>query len=679
MGFFFQKKDDKSLLGKVADAVTPEIKVSDFEKFTAALGGAASVSASIYESLSKVGEEIIKMDKRAASLVRNMGLTSEASLIIKRELGTAAIDIIKAGGDAETGLAVAQEILKTTNKNAIVSGEIIADISATSRVTGVAASTLQASFNDVGMEAAHISKQMETVVQTASSMGVNAQAVSALVVANMDKMNKFGFSGGVKGLAEMASKSAAMRVDMSQVFSLAEDLLSPEKAIEVASAFQRLGASSSQLADPLKLMDMAQNNVPELQNQLAKLTEKYTYFDKETKTFQIMPGARRELMAIEKEIGVSYENLTKMSIEGAKLKQKMSEISFSGFDISDEQKTQIAQMAELKDMGGGQMDYVVKFKDEQGNVQEKTLQELQKNQEMQGSLKSYLEKQKEMTGKSMQDIAVDQLGYAERTLKEIEALNMGIATLVSGSKAADSTLKTAYQERIKGSYGTATEQYSVKEMKNNFNILDGASGKLEDAANKLLEGDFKGAADAMINVGGDVKTLVDKLITTPLGEAGKKDAEKLISVFNSFFPSYAVNSDTVIKKSDQVIDVFKKIFDIDDFIAVNGQIGKFNEGDLVLGGTNLLSPKQPTNVDDTKTALSSFTKEQLRNLGTTTNVNNNSNVSGDISLTLKIDAPNMTQPMMEEIKKQIANNPELILSSIKSRLDPTLPMGIKKV
>ena len=616
------------------------------------------------------------MDKRAASLVRNMGLTSEASLIIKRELGTAAIDIIKAGGDAETGLAVAQEILKTTNKNAIVSGEIIADISATSRVTGVAASTLQASFNDVGMEAAHISKQMETVVQTASSMGVNAQAVSALVVTNMDKMNKFGFSGGVKGLAEMASKSAAMRVDMSQVFGLAEELLSPERAIEVASAFQRLGASSSQLADPLKLMDMAQNNVPELQNQLAKLTEKYTYFDKETKTFQIMPGARRELMAISKEIGVSYENLTKMSIEGTKLKQKMSQISFSGFDISEEQKTQIAQMAELKDMGGGKMDYVVKFKDEQGNVQEKTLQELQKNQEMQGSLKSYLEKQKEMTGKSMQDIAVDQLGYAERTLKEIEALNMGIATLVSGSKAADSTLKTAYQERIKGSYGTATEQYSVKEMKNNFNILDGASGKLEDAANKLLEGDFKGAADAMINVGGDVKTLVDKLITTPLGEAGKKDAEKLISVFNSFFPSYAVNSDTVIKKSDQVIDVFKKIFKIDDFIAVNGQIGKLNEGDLVLGGTNLLSPKQPTNVDDTKTALSSFTKEQLRNLGTTTNVNNNSNVSGDISLTLKIDAPNMTQPLMDAVKDEFKRNPEVIMRAIKDRLDLTRSMGV---
>jgi hypothetical protein len=368
-----------------------------------------------------------------------------------------------------------------------------------------------------------------------------------------------------------------------------------------------------------------------------------------------------------------------MSIEGTKLKQKMSQISFSGFDISEEQKTQIAQMAELKDIGGGKMDYVVKFKDEQGNVQEKTLQELQKNQEMQGSLKSYLEKQKEMTGKSMQDIAVDQLGYAERTLKEIEALNMGIATLVSGSKAADSTLKNAYETRIKTSYGTATEQYSVKEMKKNFDILDGASDKLEEAAKKMLEGDFKGASDAMVNVGSDVKNLIDKIVTKPLGDAAANDIKAITSLFNSYFPNYTISSESVIKKSGEVLDGLKNIFGIDDFIAVGGQIGKLNEGDLVLGGTKLLPPKQPTNVAETKTALSSFTQEQLRNLGTTTNVNNNSNVSGDISLTLKIDAPNMTQPMMEEIKKQIANNPELILSSIKSRLDPTLPMGIKKV
>ena len=670
MGFFFQSQGDKGkgVASTVKDALDPNKQVTDTSKLISALGGTASVAVSIAGSLSNATEEIIKMDKRAASLVRNMGLTSNSSLMLKRELATAAIDIIKAGGDAETGLAVAQEILKTTNKNAMVSGEIIADISATSRVTGVAAASLQSSFNDVGMEAAHISEQMQTVVKTASSMGVNAQAVSALVVTNMDKMNKFGFSGGVKGLAEMASKSAAMRVDMSQVFTLAEDLLSPERAIEVASAFQRLGASSSQLADPLKLMDMAQNNVPELQNQLAKLTEKYTYFDKETKTFQIMPGARRELMAISKEIGVSYENLTKMSIEGTKLKQKMSEISFSGLDLSEEQKQQVAQMAELKkNEKTGQMEYFVKFQTESG-TQEKAFSELKDSQ---GALKEYLDKQKEMMGKSMQDIAVDQLGYAERSLKQLEALNMGIATLAAGSKGADDFLK-GVNEKVTKTFGAATEPYSAKEMKANFEILDKSSDKLAEAADYLMNGDLVKAMDSINSSGTETVNLLNKLVMEPIKKGGITDMTSLTKAMETFFPGFS-------SAANSVVSVLKDIFDIDDFIAVGGQIGKLNEGDLVLGGTNLLSPKQPTNVDDTKTALSSFTKEQLRNLGTTTNVNNNSNVSGDISLTLKIDAPNITKPMMDAITNEIKRNPESLMRAFEDRINQqTLPMGIKK-
>jgi hypothetical protein len=673
MGFFFQSQGDKGkgVASTVKDALDPNKQVTDTSKLTSALGSTASVAVSIAGSLSNATEEIIKMDKRAASLVRNMGLTSSSALILKRELATAAIDIIKAGGDSEEGLKIAQEILSTTNKTAMVSGEIIANINATSKVTGQSAAALQSSFNNVGMEAAHITEQMKTVVNTASSMGVNAQAVSKLVVDNMDKMNKFGFSGGVKGLAEMASKSASMRVDMTQVFSLAEDLLSPEKAIEVASAFQRLGASSSQLADPLKLMDMAQNNVPELQNQLAKLTEKYTYFDKTTKTFQIMPGARRELMAIEKEIGVSYENLTKMSIEGAKLKQKMSEISFSGFDISDEQKTQIAQMAELKDMGGEQMDYVVKFKDEQGNVQEKTLQELQKSQEMQGSLKSYLEKQKEMTGKSMQEIAVDQLGYAEGSLKQLEALNMGIATLAAGSKGADDFLK-GINTQITKDFGAATQPYSAKEMKANFEILDKSSDKLAKAADSLMKGDLVKAMESINASNTETVNLLNKLVMEPIKKGGITDITSLTKAMETFFPGFS-------SAANSIVSVLKDVFDIDDFIAVGGQIGKLNEGDLVLGGTKLLPPKQPTNVDDTKTALSSFTQEQLKNGGTTTNVNNNSNVSGDISLTLKIDAPNITKPMMDAITNEIKRNPESLMRAFEDRINQqTLPMGTKK-
>jgi hypothetical protein len=664
-----ETEKNKGVVSSIKDNLDTNQQLTDTSKLISALGGAASVAASIAGSLSNATEEIIKMDKRAASLVRNMGLTSNSSLILKRELATAAIDIIKAGGDAETGLAVAQEILKTTNKNAMVSGEIIADINATSKVTGQSAGALQSAFSDIGRETSQISEEMKTVLETSTSMGVNAQAVSNLVVSNLDKMNKFGFPGGVKGLAEMAAKSAALRIDMTQVFSLAEDLLSPEKAIEVASAFQRLGASSSQLADPLKLMDMAQNNVPELQNQLAKLTEKYTYFDEKTKTFNIMPGSRRELMQISKEIGISYENLTKMSIEGVKLKEKMSQISFDGLDFSDEQKQQIAQMAELKkNEKTGKMEYFVKFKDEKGEVQDKAFSELGKSQE---SLKSFLDNQKEMMGKSMQDIAVDQLGYAERSLKQLEALNMGIATLASGSKGADDFLKKV-NERVTGTFGKATDPYSASEMKANFKILDESSEKLAEAAEYLMTGDLVKAMDSIKTSSAGTVDLLNQLVVNPIKEGGISDMTSLANAMEKFFPGFST-------AANSIVSVLKSVFDIDDFIAVNGQIGKLNEGDLVLGGTKMLPPKQPTNVEDTKTALSSFTQEQLKTGGTTANVNNNTNVSGDMTLTLKIDAPGVTQQMAEAIKTQIEKSPELIINTIKNRMDLTLPTGVKKV
>jgi hypothetical protein len=416
-------------------------------------------------------------------------------------------------------------------------------------------------------------------------------------------------------------------------------------------------------------MDMAQNNVPELQNQLAKLTEKYTYFDEKTKTFNIMPGSRRELMQISKEIGISYENLTKMSIEGVKLKEKMSQISFDGLDFSDEQKQQIAQMAELKkNEKTGKMEYFVKFKDEKGEVQDKAFSELGKSQE---SLKSFLDNQKEMMGKSMQDIAVDQLGYAERSLKQLEALNMGIATLASGSKGADDFLKKV-NERVTNTFGKATEPYSASEMKANFKILDESSEKLAEAAEHLMNGDLVKAMDSIKTSSSGTVDLLNKLVVNPVKEGGITDMNSLAKAMEKFFPGFST-------AANSIVSVLKSVFDIDDFIAVNGQIGKLNEGDLVLGGTKMLPPKQPTNVEDTKTALSSFTQEQLKTGGTTANVNNNTNVSGDMTLTLKIDAPGVTQQMAEAIKTQIEKSPELIINTIKNRMDLTLPTGVKKV
>jgi hypothetical protein len=186
-------------------------------------------------------------------------------------------------------------------------------------------------FQNAGFSMTHISDNMTNVVKISREMGVNAQVVSSSVVSNLEKLNKFGFPNGVEGLAKMAAKAASLRMDMASTFKIANDIFDrgPEAAIEISASLQRLGAASGSLLDPIKLMDLAQNNVPELQNQLVELSKQYSVFNEETGQFEIMPGARRQINEVEKALGMSSGELSKMSLEAAKLDKKLSEPDIS--------------------------------------------------------------------------------------------------------------------------------------------------------------------------------------------------------------------------------------------------------------------------------------------------------------------------------------------------------------
>jgi hypothetical protein len=168
--------------------------------------------------------------------------------------------------------------------------------------------------------------------------------VSGAVIKNMEALNKFNFAGGVEGLAKMAAQSTALRVDMGKTLELADRLFDPEKAIDLAASMQRLGVSQSSLLDPLKLMDLAQNDPAELQNQIAQMSKQFVQLGKDGH-FEIMPGAKRQLREISSAMGISYNDITKMALGSADLDKKMKEISFPS--ATEDQKKMIANMAEM--------------------------------------------------------------------------------------------------------------------------------------------------------------------------------------------------------------------------------------------------------------------------------------------------------------------------------------------
>jgi hypothetical protein len=312
----------------------------DLTGFLTNMGDASRGLQSLATSASNVFKAIQDVDGIMSKIVTKLGTGSQNSEQIKESFGKAYSNVALFGGSLADIQKAQEEFLEINQRNVILSSENLTDLVAVNKVTGVAAKDLLTGFQNAGFSMTHISDNMTNVVKISREMGVNAQVVSSSVVSNLEKLNKFGFPNGVEGLAKMAAKAASLRMDMASTFKVADDIFNrgPEAAIEISASLQRLGAASGALLDPIKLMDLAQNNVPELQNQLVELSKQYSVFNEETGQFEIMPGARRQINEVEKALGMSSGELSKMSLEAAKLDKKLSEIDFSqlGFNATEE-------------------------------------------------------------------------------------------------------------------------------------------------------------------------------------------------------------------------------------------------------------------------------------------------------------------------------------------------------
>jgi hypothetical protein len=312
------------------------------------------------------------LDQSFQKMVNKMGMGANLATEIKQEFSEAAIDIIRLGGTETDALNTQLNTLDSMGRNVLLTSERMTEFYATTRATGLELPVLQKGFKDIGTSIYQIDNEMIKVIDTANRLGVSSKIVSKAVVENLQQLNRLGFENGIEGLAEMAAKSSALRTNMADVFKFADKVLSPESAIETAAALQRLGVTSSSLVDPLRLMDLAQNNVPELNEELGKMLKTYTYFDKQSQSFRIMPSARRDLKALEEAMGIPLDQLEKFALGAADLDKKMSEISFAGYGLDDETKELVANLSELGEGG----EYKITTKDASGQLVEQSVTEL---------------------------------------------------------------------------------------------------------------------------------------------------------------------------------------------------------------------------------------------------------------------------------------------------------------
>jgi hypothetical protein len=442
-----------------------------------------------FDFISKDGAAAFgELDVLGTEIQHSFGVSKERLDEFRFSIAETSPELIKMGLTQSDATKNFIDMSKSLGTAASIGNKAIIEMSAAAQLTGQDVGTLTSSFREVGVSIYDVGDEMKDVANYAKSVGVSVDAVSKGVVSNLSKMNLYNFEGGIKGLTSMAAQASRLGISMDTVFELSEKLMDPEKAIDMSAALQRLGVTSSALLDPLKAMDLGQNDPEQLQKEMVNISKEFTKFNEASGKMEIMPGAKRRLREVAEAMGMSAAELAKMSINAADFDKKMSQIEFPELAQDKETKEMIASMAQLKD--GKAM---INIKNEQTGIVE-----LKKVNELTPKDIESLKMSGEESAKTVEQLAVDQLDE----LKQIKGLMDGTLKAAEYGKATTPALsKLFYGLRgVEKSVAQRTSEQST--TKGVRNTVGGLTQPIEDLAVATIKGDEMGKV-----------TSIEKLVT----------------------------------------------------------------------------------------------------------------------------------------------------------------------
>jgi hypothetical protein len=539
--------------GKLNDELLNFKTLTEAIDITKPFDSLLSVIGQIGEQLGPKGiiTAISNLDSEASKLVKAFGISKQRAGELTQTVADAIPKFVEMGLDVGDVAETMKTLGESMNTNMMISSDVLADFAATAEVTGVKQGDLAVKFRDVGFSIASVGDQMMDVVKIAQQAGTTVAAVSEGVVGNLDKMNLYNFEGGVKGLAKMAAQASRLGVNMQSIFAVVDKVFNPEGAIEFAASLQRLGVTSSQLLDPLRLMDLAQNDPTELQNQIVNMTKEFTRFNKENNQIEILPGAKRRIEEIGKSMGLPAGELQKMAVNAGMFEMKLKQIKFPSDIANKEDRELIATMAQINKEGKAQVriektitnedgeetgtgEYITKF------VSELTSNDVEK-----------LAKQQQSDAKSMDEIAKDQL-------TELKKIASGINAFVGAAKYGIASSNTA-QEGYKSGLGIFQNLLNDKlpqTGKQSENYRTGTDAAVKEIEKFLGNTDLSTLiSDMGKNLTDYTKILTDKVMSV-IGMGGvdtKGPNETLIQTLNN--PNLNISYDPMTITTDNKFTV----------------------------------------------------------------------------------------------------------------------------
>tara|TARA_R110001592_G_scaffold273379_2_gene540278 strand:- start:37167 stop:39101 length:1935 start_codon:yes stop_codon:yes gene_type:complete len=301
-------------------------------------------------NVKKVIGDVGGYNTKAAQAVReSIGQTRIVSDEIQRMSANAAKATLGIGVTIEDNISLFAALNNSMMRTTFFTDEQVVRFQALGQIanmTSTELATMATSFDTLGYTTDETLDHMQSMTEEARSYGVNVSSFMSEVNKNLKLMVTYNFKDGVQGLSKMVAEAQALRIDMSKTVSFADELMSPEKAIETAAGFQMLGGAVGALGDPFQLLHMAQTDMEGLQTSLVDMAGASVDFNKETGEFNIPVTEMYRLREAAKLAGQSYQEFSEMAINSAQRTEKLKLLD--GFNtVPEEQKELIASLGKI--------------------------------------------------------------------------------------------------------------------------------------------------------------------------------------------------------------------------------------------------------------------------------------------------------------------------------------------
>lgn len=309
----------------------------------------------------KLVDSVIAFDQALSTAQRNTGIMVKENSAAMRDLtvqtsafGMSAEDTVNMMGDLG-------DELRTTDFGVL--SQAAGDFAAIQAATGVSSkeiTTIAGELMRAGVSSSEIKEQIEATVHASKMLGVNSKRVIQQMEKNIDKMRRFGFTGGIESLREMAVEAERLRINVDDIFDVAKRARNIEGAMEMAAELQLAGGSFAAI-NPMDLLSAARKGPKEMQNILKQMGKDIGHFNKETGAFEFDPVDVDRLQIVADSTGMSLDSLQKMIQKNAEDAQKFELFPSSMFDVPEADKNMLAEMTKIGE--GGQLEIKGEFGD----------------------------------------------------------------------------------------------------------------------------------------------------------------------------------------------------------------------------------------------------------------------------------------------------------------------------